>query len=69
MSKKASKRHVQIEAANPAVELDPCLGKVKFATEEEALAQSSFRPYLCAWGSEPHWHTSAHGFKGSRKGR
>lgn len=68
-SKKQAKRHVQIEAANPVVDLDPCLGKVKFDTEESASAESSFRPYFCGWGAEPHWHTSAHGFKGARAGR
>lgn len=29
-TKKQAKRHVQIEEANPGVELNPCLGKVRF---------------------------------------
>lgn len=64
---KAESRHVNIEAANPDVALNPCLGKVRFDTEEEAVAQSSFRPYFCGWCGG--FHTSSHGFKGSRKGR
>ncbi len=56
-----------MEEANPPVTLNPCLGKVRFETEEQALAESSFRPYFCPWCEG--FHTSAHGFKGSRKGR
>lgn len=56
-----------MESANPDVELNPCLGKVRFESEEQAHEASSFRPYFCGWCSG--WHTSAHGFKGSRKGR
>jgi len=61
------KRHARIDAANPMTDLNPCLGKVRFETEEQANEQSSFRPYFCAWCQG--WHTSAHGFKGSRRGR
>jgi hypothetical protein len=65
--KKQAKRHVVIQEANPATDLPACLGKVRFVSEEEALAQSSFRPYFCPWCDG--YHTSAHGFKGSRRGR
>lgn len=66
-TKKQAKRHVQFESANPDVDLAPCLGKVRFETEEEAIEKASFRPYFCVWCTG--WHTSAHGFKGSRRGR
>lgn len=66
-SKKQAKRHVQIEAANPAVDLNPCLGKVRHESEDEAKEAASFRPYFCVWCEG--WHTSNHGFKGARKGR
>jgi hypothetical protein len=38
-----SKRHVQIEAANPTIDLNACLGKVRFATEEEAAERVTAR--------------------------
>ena len=60
------KRHARIEAANPMIDLNPCLEKARLETEE-ARKQSSFRPYFCAWCQG--WHTSQHGFKGSRRGR
>lgn len=66
-TKKMAKRHVQIEAANPEVTLSPCLGKVRFETEAAALEGSTFRPYFCPWCEG--YHTSAHGFKGARRGR
>lgn len=66
-TKKQANRHVTIEAANPDVTLTPCLGKMRFDTEAEAIEGSSFRPYFCPWCEG--YHTSSHGFKGSRKGR
>ena len=64
---KATRRHVTITAANPDVDIPACLGKVEYASEEEARARSSFEPYKCAWGD--HWHTTSQGFKGARRGR
>lgn len=66
-AKKNAQRHVTIEAANPVTDLPACLGKRRFTSEEEASRDSNFRPYFCVWCDG--WHTSAHGFKGSRKGR
>jgi hypothetical protein len=65
--KKQAKRNVVIEEANPVTDLPACLGKVRYETEEAAIEQSSFRPYFCPWCDG--YHTSAHGFKGSRRGR
>lgn len=66
-TKKQAKRHVQMLSANPIVDLNPCLGKVRFETEAEATEKASFRPYFCVWCNG--YHTSAHGFKGARRGR
>lgn len=64
---KQAKRHVQMESANPLVDLNPCLAKMRFESEEEANAKSDLRAYFCIWCNG--WHTSAHGFKGARRGR
>jgi hypothetical protein len=66
-NKKQSKRHITIEAANPVTDLPACLGKVRYESEQDAVRESSFRPYFCPWCEG--YHTSAHGFKGSRGGR
>jgi hypothetical protein len=64
--KTSHKRHVLIAAANPVVDLLPCLSKVRHESEEDARREASFRPYPCVWCSG--WHTSAHGAKGTKKG-
>jgi hypothetical protein len=65
-----NERLVTIEAANPSNDVPPCLGKKRYETEEEAAAGTSpnHRVYFCAWDG-PHYHTSAHGYKGARRGR
>jgi hypothetical protein len=58
---------VSILEANPPTSLPACLGKVRFPTEDDAREGSDFRPYYCPWCLG--YHTSFHGFKGSRRGR
>jgi hypothetical protein len=52
-----SRRLPTIEQSNPLVDLDPCLGKRRYETEEEARRCSRFRPYRCLCGG---WHVSHH---------